>query len=245
MTYQQETIKPYDGDESKRVQVERMFDHIAPTYDRLNHTLSLGIDRWWRKQAIGTLTHTKPKRMLDVATGTGDFALLAYRMLQPENLVGCDISAGMMDVARQKTAAAGLDGHITFAQEDVVRLSFNEGAFDAVTVAFGVRNFEDLDRGLAEMRRVLADGGKLVVLELSTPERFPMKQLYRFYSRTAIPAISRLFGTDRNAYRYLPASIQAFPQGEVMEQILYKAGFRDVRFRRLTFGLCTLYVATK
>ena len=225
-------------------QVERMFDHIAPAYDRLNHLMSLGIDRSWRRTALKWLRPHRPQQMMDVATGTGDFALLACRMLRPQSLVGTDISEGMMQVARHKAREAGLDDRIRFRREDCEALTFSDASFDAVTVAFGIRNFEHLDRGLREMCRVLRPGGHLVILELSTPDRPPMKQLYRIYSRL-IPLMGRLVSHDRSAYTYLPQSIRAFPQGEVMSESIRRAGFSDVRFRRLTFGVCTLYMATK
>ncbi len=244
MDYPQEKVKPY-GQEGKKVeQVERMFDHIAPAYDRLNHLMSLGIDRSWRRTALKWLRPHRPQQMMDVATGTGDFALLACRMLRPESLVGTDISEGMMQVARHKAREAGLDDRIRFRREDCEALTFSDASFDAVTVAFGIRNFEHLDRGLREMCRVLRPGGHLVILELSTPDRPPMKQLYRIYSRL-IPLMGRLVSHDRSAYTYLPQSIRAFPQGEVMSESIRRAGFSDVRFRRLTFGVCTLYMATK
>lgn len=244
MDYPQEKVKPY-GQEGKKVeQVERMFDHIAPAYDRLNHLMSLGIDRSWRRTALKWLRPHRPQQMMDVATGTGDFALLACRMLRPESLVGTDISEGMMQVARHKAREAGLDDRILFQREDCEALTFSDASFDAVTVAFGIRNFEHLDRGLREMCRVLRPGGHLVILELSTPDRPPMKQLYRIYSRL-IPLMGRLVSHDRSAYTYLPQSIRAFPQGEVMSESIRRAGFSDVRFRRLTFGVCTLYMATK
>ena len=167
MDYPQQHIKPYDEEGKKTEQVERMFDNIAHAYDKLNHTLSLGIDRSWRKKAIAWLHPFQPQRMMDVATGTGDFAILACRKLQPAELIGTDISEGMMNVGREKVKAAGLDSRISFAKEDCTALTFPDKRFDAITVAFGVRNFEDLDKGLREMHRVLKDNGKLVILELS------------------------------------------------------------------------------
>ena len=244
MDYPQEKVMPYGSEGRKAEQVERMFDHIAPAYDRLNHLMSLGIDRSWRRRAIRWLAPFRPQEVLDVATGTGDFALLACRMLRPQSLVGTDISEGMMQVARHKAREAGLDDRIRFRREDCEALTFSDASFDAVTVAFGIRNFEHLDRGLREMCRVLRPGGHLVILELSTPDRPPMKQLYRIYSRL-IPLMGRLVSHDRSAYTYLPQSIRAFPQGEVMSESIRRAGFSDVRFRRLTFGVCTLYMATK
>ena len=222
-----------------------MFNHIAPTYDQLNHTLSMGIDRSWRRKAIHTLRPYHPQQILDIATGTGDFAILACRELQPQSLIGADISEGMMEVGREKVQQAGLADKVSFAREDCTALSFADATFDAVTVAFGVRNFEHLDIALEEMCRVLRPNGHLVILELSTPDRFPMKQLFTLYSKVVMPLIGKLISKDNSAYTYLPESIRAFPQGEVMQRSIRNAGFSQVRFRRLTFGICTLYVATK
>lgn len=245
MRYAQESIKPYATPESKVEQVEKMFDHIAPAYDKLNHTLSWGIDKYWRRKAISQLMDDCPQYMLDVATGTGDFAIEACYRLSPKQLIGSDISEGMMDIARIKTAQAGLSHCLTFVKEDCAHLSFTDATFDAITVAFGVRNFEHLDQALSEIYRVLKPGCKLIILELSEPTWFPFKQLYSLYSKVIIPFLGKLFSKDSQAYHYLPASIKAFPQGEVMKQILLKAQFRKVGFERLTLGLCTLYVATK
>lgn len=245
MNYPQESIKPYDAEGRKAEQVETMFDHIAPDYDTLNHTMSFGIDRFWRRKAIRMLRPYRPQQMMDVATGTGDFALLACKTLQPRSLIGTDISEGMMNVGREKAKQAGLADRITFRREDCTTLSFADESFDAITVAFGIRNFEDLDRGLAQMYRVLRPGGHLVILELSTPDRFPMKQLFKIYSGCIIPLMGRLMSKDRSAYVYLPSSIQAFPQGEVMQEVIRKAGFSKVSFQRLTLGVCTLYFAEK
>ncbi len=243
--YPQEEIKPYNESGSKAEQVEKMFDNIAPAYDSLNHLLSLGIDKRWRKKAIALLKPYRPQHIMDVATGTGDFAIKACQMLCPEELTGTDISEGMMEVGREKVKRLGLDRKISFVKEDCTSLSFPDNRFDAITVAFGVRNFEDLDRGLQEMHRVLTPGGHLVILELSTPELFPMKQLYALYSKAVIPTLGKLLSKDRSAYTYLPQSIKAFPQGEVMRQVMYRAGFSEVKFKRLTLGICTLYFATK
>lgn len=243
--YKQEKIKPYSEQGDKTEQVEKMFDQIAPSYDRLNHLMSLDIDKGWRRKAINTLRPFHPKDMLDVATGTGDFALLAAKELLPESLIGVDISEGMIKIGKEKVNAAKLNEVIHFACEDCTALSFSEDSFDAITVAFGVRNFSDLDKGLQEMNRVLRHGGKLVILELSAPEHFPMKQLFYLYSSIFIPTIGKLISKDNRAYHYLPQTIQAFPQGEVMKGILEKIGFKDVTFKRLTFGTCTLYTATK
>ena len=244
MTYRQETIKPYNDGE-KASQVEQMFDNIAPTYDRLNHRLSWDIDRGWRRKAISQLAPHSPKTILDIATGTGDFAILAAQMLKPERIVGADISEGMMEIGREKVKAAGLDGTVTFDKEDCLNLSYGDETFDAVTAAFGIRNFADLDRGLREMCRVLKKGGHLSIVELTTPPRFPMKQLFHMYSHTVLPVYGRLVSRDSSAYSYLTKTIEAFPQGERMTEILTKAGFSEATFKRLTFGICTEYFATK
>lgn len=243
--YDQELIKPYDQDRHKSEQVEEMFDHIAHSYDQLNLTLSIGIDRLWRRKAIKRLQAYHPKHILDVATGTGDFPILASRLLKPQEIIGIDISEGMMAVGREKVKQAGLDAVIRFKREDCTALSFVADSFDAITVAFGVRNFDGLDKGLEEMHRVMKQGGRLVILELSSPTRFPMKQLYRFYSKTVMPLIGKLISKDDSAYTYLPQSIEACPQGEQMAEIINRAGFKEVEYEPLTFGICTLYTATK
>ena len=242
--YQQESIKPYNDGE-KAAQVEQMFDNIAPTYDTLNHRLSWDIDRRWRRKAIKALAPYQPQSLLDIATGTGDFAILATQMLHPERVVGADISEGMMQIGREKVKALGLENVVTFEKEDCTRLSYNNDTFDAVTAAFGIRNFADLDQGLREMCRVLRPGGHLSIVELTTPPRFPMKQLFWVYSHVVLPVYGRLVSKDRSAYTYLQRTIEAFPQGETMMTILQKAGFRETAFQRLTFGICTLYTATK
>lgn len=242
--YRQETIKPYNSGD-KALQVEQMFNNIAPTYDTLNHRLSWDIDKGWRKKAIRALAPYKPQTMLDIATGTGDFAIMAAQILAPQKLIGADISEGMMDIGRQKTKQLGLDNIISFAKEDCLNLSYGDNTFDAVTAAFGIRNFADLDRGLSEMCRVLKPGGHLSIVELTTPPRFPMKQLFHLYSHTILPVYGRLISKDDSAYRYLTKTIEAFPQGEQMMKILKKAGFKDATFKRLTFGISTLYTATK
>ena len=242
MSYDQEKIKPYSQDGEKGEQVEQMFDNIAPTYDLLNHLLSFGIDRHWRRAALRTLRPFAPKHMLDMATGTGDFALLAKRMLQPDHLLGADLSEGMLEVARKK--AEGIEG-ITFEKHDCMQLALADNTFDAATVAYGVRNFPDLERGLSELRRVLKPGGRLVIIELTSPKSFPMKQLFWLYSHVFMPLVGKIVSRDSKAYTYLPATMEAFPQGEVMQQILQKVGYTDVKFKRYTFGLSTLYTAAK
>lgn len=243
--YKQEQIKPYEGTGDKGKLVEEMFDNIAPTYDTLNHRLSWDIDKGWRKKAIKCLLPYAPKKMLDIATGTGDFAILAAQMLHPEQLVGADISEGMMEIGRQKVKRMGLDKVISFEKQDCLHLGYEDETFDAVTAAFGIRNFQNLDQGLSEMCRVLKKGGHLCIVELTTPVCFPMKQLFRIYSGTVLPIYGKLISKDQSAYDYLNKTIAAFPQGEVMMEVLMKAGFEKAEFKRLTFGICTLYFATK
>ena len=243
--YEQEKITPYGEDSEKAAQVEQMFDDIAPTYDTLNHRLSWNIDKGWRHTAIKALAAHQPQTMLDIATGTGDFALLAAQMLKPRKLIGADISEGMMEIGRQKVKEAHLEDIISFERQDCLDLSYPDGSFDAVTAAFGIRNFQSLDKGLAEMCRVLKKGGMLSIVELTTPVSFPMKQLFWLYSHTFLPIYGKLISKDERAYSYLTKTIEAFPQGEQMMQILKKAGFAETRFKRLTFGICTLYIATK
>ena len=243
--YEQEKIKPYDGEGEKGKLIEEMFDNIAPTYDTLNHRLSGNIDKGWRKKAIRQLQPFRPKQMLDIATGTGDFAILAAKELKPEHLIGADISEGMMAIGREKVKATGLSDVISFQKEDCLNLSFPDNTFDAVTVAFGIRNFQNLDKGLAEICRVLKKGGHLSIVELTTPVKFPMKQLFRIYSNTFLLNYAKFISKDKSAYEYLNKTIEAFPQGEKMMEIFQKAGFAKSSFRRLTFGICTMYFAEK
>ena len=243
--YKQETIKPYNGEGDKGKLVETMFDNIAPSYDTLNHRLSWNIDKYWRNKAINNLVAYKPRKILDIATGTGDFAILSAKKLHPETLIGADISEGMMEVGRKKVASLGLSDVITFSKEDCLALSFEDNTFDAVTAAFGIRNFQNLDKGLSEMCRVLKKGGVLSIAELTTPVHFPMKQLFYIYSHTVLPVYGRLISKDNSAYGYLTATIEAFPQGERMMEIFKKAGFAEASFTRLTFGICTIYFAKK
>ena len=245
MTYKQETIKPYGEQGDKGWQVEHMFDRIAHSYDLLNHCLSLGIDRRWRRAAIDSLRPFAPRYILDVATGTGDFAIMAAKRLKPRSLLGVDISEGMLKVGRKKVLRADLADVVTFQREDCMALGLADNTFDALTVAYGIRNFEDLDRGLREMHRVLVPGGRLVIIELTSPVHFPMKQLFWLYAHVIMPSVGRLISRDSKAYSYLPATMEAFPQGERMQGILQQAGFRTVSFRRFCFGLSTLYEAQK
>ncbi len=224
----------------KKRQVRAMFDAIAPRYDLLNRVLSMGIDRRWRKQAVALLRTEEPTRILDVATGTGDLAIEALS-LNPERVVGIDISDEMLRVGREKLERMGLADRITLRRGDAERLPFSDAQFDAVLVAFGVRNFEDLERGLQEIRRVLKPNGTLVVLEFSHPRAFPVKQLYGFYGRHILPRIGRTVSKDDGAYRYLPDSIAAFPDGPAFLDLLKQAGYHDLSWKPLTFGIASLY----
>ena len=243
--YKQEEIKPYGKEGEKGKLVEEMFDNIAPTYDTLNHRLSWDIDKGWRKKAIRQLLPFQPKTILDIATGTGDFAILSAKELRPQRMIGIDISEGMMKIGQKKVEAEGLQHIVSFKKDDCTHLSFADNSFDAVTAAFGIRNFQNLDQGLSEMYRVLKPNGHLSIVELTTPVSFPMKQLFKLYSHTILPVYGKLISKDTSAYSYLTKTIEAFPQGEVMLDILRKAGFKNASFKRLTFGICTMYFATK
>jgi len=241
-----ETVKPYDNnDADKKQQVADMFDNISGTYDFLNHFLSFGIDIIWRKKAIRTLKATRPQYLLDVATGTGDFALEALRILRPRKIVGVDISQGMLDVAAEKIAKKGLGDQFEVTLGDSENLPFPTDTFDAVTVAFGVRNFENLEKGLSDICRVLKPGGKAVILEFSKPRRFPVKQFYHFYFNHVTPRIGKLFSKDHRAYSYLPESVAQFPDGQQFTDILRRVGFSQAVSHPQTFGICTLYIGTK
>lgn len=239
------TVLPYKEQQSgKKQQVATMFNNISKRYDFLNHFLSLGIDKIWRRQAINLLKPLKPKQMLDVATGTGDFAIQALK-LNPEKIIGVDISEGMLEVGRQKINRLKLTARIELRTGDSENLRFEENKFDAVTVAFGVRNFENLEKGLAEIFRVMRPGGMLVVLEFSRPRTFPFKQVYNVYFKAILPRIGKLVSKDNAAYTYLPESVEAFPDGAAFENILKKVGFKDTACKPLTFGVSSIYTARK
>lgn len=238
-------VVPLPGsDLSKKEQVAGMFDRIAGRYDFLNHLLSMGIDKGWRRKAIRTLKDIQPRKILDVATGTGDLAI-ASLVLNPEHITGVDISEGMMEIGRKKLADKNLTDKISLQYGDSEALPFNNGHFDAITCAYGVRNFEYLEKGLTDMGRVLRIGGRIAILEFSQPKKFPVKQLYRFYFRYILPALGKSVSKDATAYTYLPQSVAAFPEGDKFCSILQQCGFKNVKARPLTFGITTLYTGEK
>jgi demethylmenaquinone methyltransferase/2-methoxy-6-polyprenyl-1,4-benzoquinol methylase len=243
--YDCEKVLPYEQDGSKKDQIVQMFDAISGNYDPMNRFMTFGIDTVWRKNAILSLKKFSPDTILDVATGTGDFAISAFRLLHPKKIVGIDISEGMLKVGEVKVAAPEFKSSIELKVGDSMNLDFKNETFDAATVAFGVRNFENLEQGITEMCRVLKPGGHLVILEMSEPEYFPIRELYRIYSKTVIPTFARLFSKDRKAYSYLPKSIEAFPQGKVMTALLKQCGFSSVVYKKYTLGVCAFYLAEK
>lgn len=246
MTNEANIVKPYkEKNSGKKEQVADMFDNISPTYDVLNRTLSMRIDVIWRKKAIKSLKEIQPKVILDVATGTGDFALQAIKTLKPEKVIGVDISQGMLNVAQEKIKTQQLEGVFEVKLGDSENLPFDDHSFDAVTVAFGVRNFENLKNGLTEIHRVLKPGGKAVILEFSNPKKFPIKQLYGFYSKTVIPALGKLISKDASAYTYLPESVEQFPDGNAFTSVMKASGFKITKARPQTFGICTIYEGLK
>jgi demethylmenaquinone methyltransferase/2-methoxy-6-polyprenyl-1,4-benzoquinol methylase len=239
-----EQVKPYDANKAKKEQVAEMFNNISGNYDRLNHLLSLNIDKLWRKKAVKMLRPYKPQIILDVATGTGDFAveLLA---LSPTSIKGIDISAGMLEVGKTKMIRRSVDQIIDLQLGDAEAIQFPENHFEAVTVAFGVRNFEHLRTGLEEIKRVLKPGYAVAILEFSKPKGFPMKQLYDVYFRFILPTIGKVISKDSRAYTYLPESVQAFPEGKDFIKILESIGYKNIKERRLTFGIASIYLAEK
>jgi demethylmenaquinone methyltransferase/2-methoxy-6-polyprenyl-1,4-benzoquinol methylase len=240
------TITPYQNEQAtKKQQVADMFNNISKTYDFLNHFLSLGIDIIWRKMAINELKQDEPKLILDVATGTGDFAFEALTILKPEKIIGVDISQGMLDIAKQKIAKRNLSGSFEVKLGDSEKLPFDDNGFDAVTVAYGVRNFENLEKGMDDILRVLKPNGKVVVLEFSKPKTFPVKQLYSFYFNYVTPGIGKLFSKDSRAYSYLPESVAAFPDGKDFTALMDKVGFKNTKSKPLAFGICSIYTGIK
>lgn len=229
----------------KKEQVAEMFNSIAFRYDFLNRFLSVGIDVWWRKKAISQLRDLQPKRILDVATGTGDVALMTYKMLKPEKIIGIDISDGMLGFGRQKIEKLGLQHQIELLKGDSENIGFEDNSFDAITVAFGVRNFEHLEKGLKEMLRVLKPGGKLVILEFSKPKQPLFKSFYNLYMNHIAPTFGKLFSKNKNAYQYLNDSVQAFAEGETFLGIMNEAGFTNIYLKALSLGICTIYCGSK
>lgn len=239
-------VMPYqDSQLQKKEQVADMFNSIAHRYDFLNRFLSVGIDVWWRKKAIGQLKKLAPKNILDVATGTGDVAILMEKILKPEKITGIDISEGMLDLGRKKIEKLGLGNKIMLQKGDSETIHFNNNSFDAITVAFGVRNFQNLEGGLKEMYRVLQPGGKLVVLEFSKSKQKGLSVLIDFYMNTITPAIGKLFSKNKDAYQYLNDSVQAFPEGQTFLNIMNEAGFTQTYLIKLSFGICTIYCGSK
>ncbi|MEL6672404.1 MAG: bifunctional demethylmenaquinone methyltransferase/2-methoxy-6-polyprenyl-1,4-benzoquinol methylase UbiE [Bacteroidota bacterium] len=235
-------VTPYQQeDASKKAQVTEMFDNIAPSYDLLNHALSFGVDNWWRRVAVNRLKKYRHEVIMDLATGTGDFAVAAAR-LKPKQIIGVDISPKMLEVGRTKMKKKKLDQLIDMRLGDSEKLNFEDASIDAITVGFGVRNFENLPKGLSEMRRVLRPGGVAVVLEPSFPTRFPLKQLFTFHFKVLTPLIGKLISGDNAAYTYLPESVKAFPNGKAFTDICEKAGFSKAEYIPLSLGICSMYV---
>jgi len=239
-------ITPYkDSSEGKKKQVEQMFDTISENYDGLNRVISLGSDIKWRKKVIKMVGATNPQSILDIATGTGDLAIQFAENTSAEKIVGLDISDGMLSVARKKVSGKAIAPKIEFIQADSESMPFGDNTFDAITVSFGIRNFENLEKGLAEILRVLKKGGVFVILETSVPTKFPFKQGYYFYTKNILPLVGKLFSKDKVAYKYLSESASVFPYGEKLNNILRKTGFKEVKNKPQTFGVATIYNATK
>lgn len=239
------TIKPYkQSDSSKKAQVAQMFDNISPKYDFLNRVLSFGIDKGWRRKVVSLASETKPMRVLDIATGTGDLAI-ALQKTGASEIIGLDISNGMLEIGRQKVYKAGLNKRVRLEYGDSEAIPFESNSFDLVTAAFGVRNFEDLEKGLSEMQRVLKPGGRILILEFSQPEKNPFKALYAFYSKHILPVVGAWLSKDASAYSYLPESVEAFPYGQAFLRKMQKNGFVQPQATALTFGVASIYMATK
>jgi demethylmenaquinone methyltransferase/2-methoxy-6-polyprenyl-1,4-benzoquinol methylase len=242
---EQKVVKPYnDASKSKKEEVAEMFNNISKRYDFLNHFLSLGIDKIWRNKAIAELKELNPKKILDIATGTGDFALAALK-INPQEVVGIDISEGMLAVGKDKMIAKKVDNIISMQLADSENLPFEDNYFDGLTVGFGVRNFENLEKGLAEMLRVIRPGGKAIILEFSKPKKFPIKQVFGFYSKYFIPFFGKNISKDEKAYAYLPESVEAFPEGENFKAILTSVGYKDVTSKLVSGGIATIYIGRK
>jgi demethylmenaquinone methyltransferase/2-methoxy-6-polyprenyl-1,4-benzoquinol methylase len=239
-----DSVTPYQSEESKKEQVATMFNNIAHKYDFLNHFLSLGIDLIWRKKAIRLLKSRNPKKIIDIATGTGDFALAALK-LNPEQVIGIDISQGMVDVGNKKVLNKKLNSTIDLRIGDSENLQFKDNCFDALTVGFGVRNFQNLKKGLSEMHRVVKPGSQSTILEFSKPKVFPIKQIYNFYFQSILPFIGNRLSKDNAAYKYLPESVQAFPEGDDFVQILNEVGYKNIKQYPLMFGIASIYLVEK
>jgi demethylmenaquinone methyltransferase/2-methoxy-6-polyprenyl-1,4-benzoquinol methylase len=237
-------VKPYNSEKSKKEEVAEMFNNISANYDFLNHFLSLGIDHLWRKKAIKQLKNLEVKKVIDIATGTGDFAIASLK-LNPDEVIGVDISSGMLEVGAKKMKNKGHDKTIKMILGDSENLAFEDNYFDALTVGFGVRNFENLEKGLSEMLRVIRPGGKIVILEFSKPKKFPVKQVFSFYSNYFIPFFGKRISKDPQAYAYLPESVAAFPEGNEFENILKKLDYKSVQSIILSGGIATIYTGTK
>lgn len=246
MSNEASTVKPYKSKEGgKKEQVADMFNNISPKYDLLNRMMTMRIDIIWRKKAIRSLLPLAPQKILDVATGTGDFAIESIQILNPKKIIGVDISQGMLEVAKEKITKKGLQNQFEVLLGDSEKLQFEDNTFDAVTVAFGVRNFENLEKGLSEIHRVLKPDGKAVILELSNPTAFPVKQIFNFYFHKIVPTMGKIISKDSSAYTYLPESVAKFPDGKRFASITDKVGFKNTLVKPQTFGFCTIYEATK
>jgi demethylmenaquinone methyltransferase / 2-methoxy-6-polyprenyl-1,4-benzoquinol methylase len=244
--YKHDSVLPNKQSKAgKKEQVATMFDGVAKRYDFLNRFLSLGIDITWRKKAIAFLKPIQPKVVLDVATGTADVALMTHKILATEQIIGIDISDGMLDIGRKKITAEGLDAQIQLYNGDSADIHFDSNSFDAATVSFGVRNFEFLEKGLAEILRVVKPNGRLVILEFSKPKNVFVKTFYNFYMKVISPNIAKLFSKNKEAYQYLDESIQKFPEGKDFVAVMEKVGFRNTIYKPLTFGICSIYCGTK
>ena len=238
-------MKPYNTDQTKKEEVREMFDNIAPKYDLLNHTLSMSIDRVWRRRVVGEVRRAKPGRILDVATGTGDLAIAMACRIRDVQVLGVDLSEQMLAVARRKIEARGLDGRIVLDRGDAERLAVADASVDVATVAFGVRNFGDLGAGLRELARTIKPGGKVVILEFSRPRNRVFRALYEFYSYKILPRIGGLVSRDKRAYEYLPASVGEFPAPEEFMGMMARAGFRNCRARSQSFGIAQIYIGER
>lgn len=236
------TVKPYNSEQTKKEQVREMFDNIAPRYDLLNHTLSMSIDRIWRRRVVRIVRRAHPRRILDVATGTGDLAIEMARRIRGVQVLGVDLSEGMLDVARRKVSARGLDERVVLDVGDAEHLAVSDASVDVATVAFGVRNFGDLEAGLREMARTLKPGGKVVILEFSRPRNRLFRSLYEFYTFRILPRIGGMVSKDKRAYEYLPASVGEFPAPAAFMDLMERAGFRNCRARSQSFGIAQIYI---